>query len=89
MSGGHDMTEQGAGPAEPPALERYRTMAFRLTAIMLSLSPCVSAPCWAEQATEEAQSVSLTTTDGLVLQCLFYPGAANKETIPIILLRRA
>jgi len=34
----------------------------------------------------EPETISLTTKDGVVLRCKYYPGAKSKTTVPIILL---
>ena len=54
------------------------------TTILLLSLVIRSLPAAEEQAQSEV--IHLTTTDGVLLRCTYYPGSAGKETVPVILV---
>ncbi len=52
----------------------------------LWLSLFVTTSCFAQTKVVEADSLTLTTKDNVVLHFVYYPGAESKDTIPVILL---
>ena len=45
-----------------------------------------AATCLADEEPVRPESVKLTTKDGVVLRCAYYPGIADPQTVPIILI---
>ena len=71
---------------------RFMTLPYNFTAFILFLTLAVSgiqnvhAQDDEENKLPPAEDITLTTKDGVVLHCSWYPGVNEKETVPIILL---